>query len=826
MKKILIVGGVAGGASTATRLRRLDEDSEIIIFERGEYVSFANCGLPYYIGGVIQNRESLLVQTPESLKARFNLDVRVNSEVIEVNGKDKKVKVKTKNGEEYEETYDFLVLAPGAKPIFPPIKGIENKKIFTLRNINDMDKIKAEIKKHNVKKATVVGGGYVGVETAENLKHLGIDTTLIEAAPHILAPFDSEISNILEYELVNNGINLMTSEKVIEFQEDKNEINIKLESEKIVTADMVILSIGVSPDTKFLQNSGINLGERGHILVNDKLETNIDGVYALGDSIIVKNYITNEDCAIPLAGPANRQGRIVAGNIAGREEKYGGSLGTAIIKIFELTGASTGLNERALKQLNISYEKIYLHPNNHAAYYPGATPITIKVIYNKKNRQVLGAQAVGINGVDKFIDVIATSIKFKATIDDLTELELAYAPPFLSAKSPANMVGFIGKNIEDNLLEQVFIPDLKNYNKKDTVILDVREELELISGNLENSINIPLSELRKRYSELSKDKEIWTYCAVGLRGYIAARFLSQKGYKVKNLAGGIEIEEKELVKTQAEDNFLNKESIDFKVKKEDEYLDLSGLSCPGPLVKIKEKIDKLQENEELKVKVSDPGFYNDIQAWSKVTKNSLLSLNKKDGIIYATLQKGSVSSPTNSSKKVSTSISDSSSLKGQENRIIEDNSNMTIVVFSGDLDKAIAAFIIANGALAMGKKVTMFFTFWGLSILKKKNLSKKSFIEKMFAMMLPKNSQDLPVSKMNFFGIGAKMIRNVMKKKNIMSLEELIKKAKDIGVNITACTMSMDVMGISEEELIDGINYGGVGQYLGEAEKSNNNLFI
>ena len=809
MKKVLIVGGVAGGASTATRLRRLDENLEIIIFEKGEHVSFANCGLPYHIGEVIENRESLLVQTPESLKARFNLDVRVNSEVIEVNGEDKKVKVKTKNGEEYEENFDFLVLSPGAKPLFPSIKGIESNKIFTLRNINDMDKIKAEIKNSNIKKATVVGGGYVGVETAENLKHLGIATTLIEAAPHILAPFDSEISNVLEFELVNNGLKLMTSEKVVEFLEAENEIIIKLESGKIVTTDIVILSIGVSPDTKFLQNSGISLGEKGHILVNENLETNLKGVYALGDSILVKNYLTNQDVAIPLAGPANRQGRIVAGNIVGRNEKYKGSLGTAIVKIFELTAASTGLNERTLKQLNIPYEKIYLHPNNHAAYYPGASPISIKALYNKENKQILGAQALGVSGVDKFIDVIATSIKFKATIDDLSELELAYAPPFLSAKSPANMLGFIGQNIEDGLLEQVFMEDLKNYNEKENIILDVREELELISGKFNNSINIPLSELRKRYNELPKDKEIWTYCAVGLRGYITSRFLSQKGYKVKNLAGGIKSREKVILKAQEEGN-LNKES-NSNIGKEEDYLDLSGLSCPGPLVKIKEKIDKLQENEELKVKVSDPGFYNDIQAWSKVTKNTLLSLDKKDGLTYATLQKGKTSKVIE---------------KNHENVIIEDKSNMTMVVFSGDLDKAIAAFIIANGALTMGKKVTMFFTFWGLSILKKKNLSKKNFIEKMFAMMLPKNSKDLPVSKMNFFGIGAKMIRSVMKKKNIMSLEELIKKAIDSGVNITACTMSMDVMGINKEELIDGINYGGVGQYLGEAEKSNNNLFI
>ena len=809
MKKVLIVGGVAGGASTATRLRRLDENLEIIIFEKGEYVSFANCGLPYHIGEVIENRESLLVQTPESLKARFNLDVRVKSEVIEVNGEDKKVKVKTKNGEEYEENFDFLVLSLGAKPLFPSIKGIESNKIFTLRNINDMDKIKAEIKNSNIKKATVVGGGYVGVETAENLKHLGIDTTLIEAAPHILATFDSEISNVLEFELVNNGLKLMTSEKVVEFQEAENEIIIKLESGKTVTTDIVILSIGVSPDTKFLESSGINLGEKGHILVNENLETNLKGVYALGDSILVKNYITNQDVAIPLAGPANRQGRIVAGNIVGRNEKYKGSLGTAIIKIFELTAASTGLNERTLKQLNIPYEKIYLHPNNHAAYYPGASPISIKALYNKENKQILGAQALGISGVDKFIDVIATSIKFKATIDDLSELELAYAPPFLSAKSPANMLGFIGQNIEDGLLEQVFMEDLKNYNEKENIILDVREELELIGGKFDNSINIPLSELRKRYNELPKDKEIWTYCAVGLRGYIASRFLSQKGYKVKNLAGGIKSKEKVILKAKEEEN-VNKEN-NSNIGKEEDYLDLSGLSCPGPLVKIKEKIDKLQENEELKVKVSDPGFYNDIQAWSKVTKNTLLSLDKKDGLTYATLQKGKTSKVIE---------------KNHENVIIEDKSNMTMVVFSGDLDKAIAAFIIANGALTMGKKVTMFFTFWGLSILKKKNLSKKNFIEKMFAMMLPKNSKDLPVSKMNFFGIGAKMIRSVMKKKNIMSLEELIKKAIDSGVNITACTMSMDVMGISRNELIDGINYGGVGQYLGEAEKSNNNLFI
>lgn len=804
MKRVVIVGGVAGGASAAARLRRLNEDLEIIIFEKGSYVSFANCGLPYHIGEVIQNRESLLLQTPESLKARFNIDVRVNSEVIEVNSSEKKIKVKMDDGREMDEKFDFLILAPGAKPLVPNIKGIENSKILTLRNMNDMDKIKEKLGSKNIKRAVVVGGGYVGVETAENISHLGITTTLIEAAPNILAPFDGEMVNILEYEIVNNGINLMTGEKVIEFREKNRGIEIILESNKVVETDIVILAIGVIPDTKFLSNSGVLLGEKGHILVNDKLETNIPGIYAVGDAILVKNYITNESSAIPLAGPANRQGRIVAGNIENRNEKYKGSLGTAIIKVFGLTGASTGLNERAVKRLNISYERIYLHPNDHASYYPGATPISIKLIYEKGSGKILGAQVIGIKGVDKFIDVIATTIKFGGKLEDLAELELAYAPPFSSAKSPINMAGFVGLNLEEGLVEQIVMEDLKNYDKNKQIILDVREEVEVATGKIDNSINIPLSELRKRFIELPKDKEILIYCAVGLRGYIASRFLLQNGYRVKNIAGGIKSKIKDI-------HFIDKSNNQNKIESasiiEGEYLDLSGLSCPGPLVKIKERIDNLKEEEILKVKVSDPGFYNDVQSWCKTTKNSLLSLEKKNGYIFATLKKSGVT-------------------KNNDNKIIETKDGVTIVVFSGDLDKAIAAFIIANGALAMGKKVTMFFTFWGLSILKRKNLEKKSWIEKMFAMMLPKNSNQLPISKMNFFGIGAKLIRWVMKQKNIMSLEELMKKAIESGVEITACTMSMDVMGITQEELIDGINYGGVGQYLGATEGANTNLFI
>ncbi len=808
MKKILIVGGVAGGASTATKLRRLDETFEIIMFEKGEYISFANCGLPYYIGDVIQNRDSLILQTPEKIKNRFNIDVRNNSEVIRVDSINKNVSVKKINGEVYTETFDYLVLAPGAKPIQPPIEGISNDKIFTLRNIKDMDMIKNSLKDRNIKNSVVVGGGYVGVETAQNLKHLGIETTLIEAGDNILSPFDYEISKHLEYELINNGINLLLKEKVVKFENNDSTIKIYLESGKIIETELVILSIGVSPDTKFLENSGIYLGEKGHIIVDEYLKTNVENIYALGDAVLVNNLITDTQSFIPLAGPANRQGRIVANNISGEKEKYKGSLGTAILKIFNITAASTGTNEKSLKNSDISFDKIYLYPNNHANYYPGASPLSIKVLFNKENKRILGAQCFGKEGVDKFIDVIATTLHFKGTIDDLKELELAYAPPFLSAKSPANMAGFIGNNILDGRLNQIFVEELRNYDSSKHFILDVRESIELVGGFFENSVNIPLSELRKRMEEIPKNKEIWTYCVVGLRGYLAERFLSQNGYNVKNIAGGyknhlkiLDDKEKSLtIKgfTQNKENFNS-----------NDYIDLCGLSCPGPLVKVKENMDKIGDGEVFKAKASDHGFYNDIQAWAKSTNNEILSLKKEGDNIFVDILKNK---KNNSSK---------------ENKIIETNDGLTIVVFSGDLDKAIAAFIIANGALTMGKKVTMFFTFWGLSILKRKNIdTNKSLIEKIFSFMLPKNSKELPISKMNMFGTGPKMIRWIMKKKNIMSLETLMAESIKNGANLVACTMSMDVMGIQKEELIEKISFGGVGQYLGEADKANKNLFI
>lgn len=633
MKKIAIIGGVAGGASAAARLRRLDENVEIILFEKGEYISFANCGLPYYIGDTIKNRDSLLLQTPEKLKQRFNIDVRVNSEVIKVSPKENSLTV-SNNGKEYNETFDYLILSPGAKPIVPNIPGINNSKIFTLRNMNDMDKIKNYIIKNNISNIAVIGGGYIGVETAENLSNINIATTIIEANKTILNPFDKEISNIVVKELIENGVSVLTEHKVIKFEDKGTNLVIYFENGKKLETEMVISAIGVTPDTEFLKESGILLGEKGDILINEFLQTNFNNIYALGDATFSKNLITNKTMFSALAGPANRQGRIVANNILGTPSKYSGGISTAILKIFSLSAGSTGINENIAKISNIPYGKIYLHPADHASYYPGGTPITIKVLYHKENHKILGAQAIGAKGIDKFIDVIATTIKFGGTFEDLEELELCYAPPYSSAKSPANMVGFIGENIEEKLVEQVYIEDIENY--PNSIILDVREEIELVSGSFKNSLNIPLTQLRSKYKELDKTKEYLVYCAIGLRGYIATRFLKQNGFKVKNIAGGFNLFNRGNLKSL---NNLPHKIEKINIENNKNIIDLSGLSCPGPLAKVKEFFDNAKESDIATFRASDPGFYNDIQAWCSTTKNELINLSKNDNEIIATIKK-------------------------------------------------------------------------------------------------------------------------------------------------------------------------------------------
>jgi len=535
--KILIVGGVAGGASAAARLRRLDENAEIIMFERDEYISFANCGLPYYIGETIKQRDQLLVQTPEAMKARFNIDVRNNSEVINIDTKNKKITVNSKTSGTYAESYDYLILSPGAKALKPPIPGINNSKIFTLRNIPDTDSIKAYVDNNETKSAIVIGGGYVGVEIAENLIERGLHVTLCEAAPHILAPFDSDMVVMAENELAQNDIELILNDGVKSFNEIGNQVEVILSSETKLKADIVILAIGVAPDTAFLKDTELEFGPRGHIVVNDKMHTNIEGIYAVGDAIEVVDFITKQKTAIPLAGPANKQGRIAADNICGINSSYKGTQGTAIIKVFDLTAASTGANERTLQRFNIPYKVIYVHPVSHASYYPGAMPMSLKLIFNEEGK-VLGAQGIGYDGVDKRIDVIATVIRYNGTVDDLTELELCYAPPFSSAKDPVNMAGFVAQNVLAGRSHVVAWKDIAEHEDNDYILIDVRTNQEFENGHIKGSVNIPVDNLRERLNELDKDKTIVEYCQVGLRGYIADRILSQNGFKVLNVTGG------------------------------------------------------------------------------------------------------------------------------------------------------------------------------------------------------------------------------------------------------------------------------------------------
>lgn len=536
-KKVLIVGGVAGGASAAARLRRLDEHAEIIIFERDQYISYANCGLPYYIGEVIKDRNMLIVQTAEDMRRRFNIDVRAESEVINISPKDKKVTVKSKTRGTYEESYDYLILSPGTKGFKPDIPGLNSARVLKLRNIPDTDTIKSFIDEKGMKSAVVIGGGFIGVEIAENLIQRGVTVSLVELFPHILAQFDEDMAVLLENELIQNGVNLILNTRVTSVDENKEKLEVTLSTGERISADFVILAAGIIPDTDFLRDSGIELGPRGHIIVNEKMETSIKDIYAIGDAVEVIDFINGKKTAIPLAGPANKQGRIAADNIAGLNSVYKGTQGTSIIKVFNLTAACTGNNEKTLRRVNIPYKTIYVHPHSRASYYPGASPMTLKLMFDD-NGKILGAQGIGYDGVDKRIDVIATVMRLRGTVNDLAELELSYAPPYSSAKDPVNIAGFVAQNYLAGLSHLITWNDFEKLNKENYILVDVRTEREYQKGHIEGAINIPVDDLRERLNELNRDKTIVVYCQVGFRGYIADRILSQKGFSVLNITGG------------------------------------------------------------------------------------------------------------------------------------------------------------------------------------------------------------------------------------------------------------------------------------------------
>jgi len=537
-KKIIIVGGVAGGASAAARLRRMDEDAEILMFERGEYISFANCGLPYYIGSIIEKRDELLVQTVDGMSKKFNLDISTLSEVVKIDTSKKTLTIKNlKTNEMYDESYDALILSPGASPIKPPIPGInEAENLFTLRNIPDTDVIKAFVDTKKPKSAIVIGGGFIGIEMAENLYHRGITVTIVEAADQIMGPIDYEMASILHNHIKVKGVDLVLGDGVKSFENQGKKL--VLQSGKEIETDLIIFAIGVRPESQIAKDAGLKVGERGGIQVNEYLQTSDENIYAIGDAIEVVDFITGKPTMIPLAGPANKQGRIAANNICGKYEKYVGTMGTSVAKVFDMTVASTGNNEKILKSRGVKYEAIHIHPGSHAGYYPGAFPISIKMLFEPNTGKIFGAQAVGHNGVEKRIDVIATAIAANMTALDLKELELSYAPPFSSAKDPVNMLGFIATNIMDGLISTVQWHEIDNIVKDGGIIVDVRETIEHKSGAIEGSILIPLGELRSRLVELPKDKTIHIYCQVGIRGYNASRILMQNGYEVKNLDGG------------------------------------------------------------------------------------------------------------------------------------------------------------------------------------------------------------------------------------------------------------------------------------------------
>ena len=818
-KKIVIIGGVAGGATAATRLRRLSEEDEIVLFEKGPYISFANCGLPYHVGKVIKEREDLLLQTPEGMSAQYNLDIRVLSEVLEVHPEDHKVIVKNQEtGETYEENFDKLIISTGAKAIIPQIPGLPNaKNVFTLRNIPDMDKIKAHISKFNIKTATVIGGGFIGLEMMENLVELGLNVQLIEMSPQVMPNIDIELAQMLHSQINMHGVKLLLNNGLKSFHD--NGMKIELNDGQILDTDMTILSIGVVPENSLAKDANIELGFKGTIKVDRQMRTNYADIYAIGDVIEVEDAVSGLPTNIPLAWPANRQGRLVADVINGMEAEYTGTQGTSVAKVFELTVAGTGNSERLLKSQGIEYEVIHIHPNSHAGYYPGASPIALKLLFGRKDGKIFGAQAVGVEGVEKRIDVIATAMKFGAKAPDLAKIELSYAPPYSSAKDPVNMLGYTADNMMREKVSTFQWSEISDLKAAGAYFLDVREDFELATGFIEGGIQIPLNQLRDRLNELPKDQTIYVYCQVGARGYNAARILMQEGFEVKNLDGGYKTYKNskyQLRNITFKSENLDKPKTSQTFNGEDIELDACGLQCPGPILKVKENIDKMELGQRLNIKASDFGFAADIENWAKATGNTVIKNEIEGNKIVATVLKGK-ENPDEVLKALS---------KISEGTMTTTPKGATIVLFSGDLDKALASMIIATGAASFGKEVTIFCTFWGLNLLKKNVKIKKKGIAKLFDIMLPSQANQMPISKMNMAGMGSAMIKEVMKQKNVDALPIMIEKAHQLGVKFVACTMSMDIMGIDKVELFDWVEYGGVATFIGDSEEANMQLFI
>ncbi len=821
-KRIVVVGGVAGGASAAVRARRLSEDAIITLFERGANISFANCGLPYHIGGVIQERDDLLVQTAEDMRRMYRVDVRVKTEVIRIDRVQRQVAVRDlATGAETLENYDALVLSPGAAPIKPPIPGHELPLVRALRSLEDMDGIKDLLNRNKPSNAVVIGGGYIGLEMAEALRERGISVILVEMAPQVMGPADAEMASPLHAELALHGVDLRLGVSVKAFREKENSLEVELSTGEVLRCGLALLAIGVRPDIALAIDANLETGPCGGIVVDEHMRTSDPCVWAVGDAVEVRDPTGGPPALIPLAGPANRQGRIAADNIFGRPSAYRGTQGTAVCKVFGLAIAMTGLNEKTLRKLGRKYEKVYLHPASHAGYYPGATTLSLKVLFDPTDGRLLGAQAVGQKSVDKRVDVFAMAIRSGLTVYDLEHVELCYAPPFGSAKDPVNYAGFLAANVLRGDAKIFHATELAAFGP-DQFLVDVRTPDEFSAGTITGSANVPVEDLRERMNELPKHKEIMVFCQVGMRGYLACRILSQAGFRCKNLSGGYKTYQffAGPAPLLSDTNLVIKNDAGSTPiiappqtrNGEPRIVDARGKQCPGPILCLKQELDKAADGETVIVKASDHGFPADVKAWCNSVGHELRSVGPQDDAYQAVIVKSRRSSAAPERKH------------GADHQI----HNKTIVVFSGDFDKAVAAFIIANGAASMGGSVTLFFTFWGLNILRRDKPVpvRKSFIEHMFGFMMPRGANRLALSRMHMAGAGTGMIKGIMRAKNVQSLPELIASAQKAGVRLVACAMSMDLMGIRREELIDGVEEGGVASYLHEAEKGNINLFI
>ncbi len=836
--KIIIIGGVAGGATAAARLRRNDEAAHIVLVERGPYISFANCGLPYHISGIIPEREQLLVTSEPLFEARYAVDVRTRTEAIAIDRHAKTVRLRNLHtGEETDEGYDKLLLSPGAEAIHPNLPGMGSPRVFTLRNIPDLDRIMAHLAATQPRRAVVVGGGYIGIEMAENLLERGLFTTLVEGAAHILAPFDDDMAAIVHAHMKDKHLELYLSDRIERLEDKADHTVVFLASGKRLPADIVVVAVGVRPETTLARAAGLELGPTGGIRVNAHLQTSDPDIFAVGDAVEVTQTTSGRPALIALAGPANRQGRLAADNMLAPPgtalASYRGTLGTAILKAFDLAAACTGLNEVQLQANGLAYRATITHSGSHASYYPGAKQLSLKLLYSPEGR-IFGAQAVGADGADKRIDTIATAMHTGLTVQDLCDLELAYAPPYGSAKDPVNIAGYVASNVLNGSHEVIGWRELAALDTaREVQLVDVRTPEEFEIGTLPNARNIELDHLRERLHLLDPQRPVVVFCQIGVRGYLAYRILRQRGFaNVRNLTGGLKTYAWATEK-QANPDIFDHEDIKRRDQAsietdlaaapcalvstggERQVLNAVGLQCPGPIMKTYRAVQAMRPGELLEVTASDPAFGRDVRAWATKTGHEVLGVDAAKGLVKALIRVG----PPAGQAPVAATPAGAAAVRDK----------LTLVVFSDDLDKVMASMVIANGAMAMGKPVSLFFTFWGLNVLRREHPPHidKPLMDRMFSAMLPAGMGKLDsISKLNNAGLGVKLLRKVMRDKHVDDPTTLLATLVEGGAQLIACQMSMDVMGIRQEELIDGVELGGVAAFLGEAQESGTTLFI